>query len=89
MWYPRKVAIIRQSQRYVVCDRGNERSRMQLFSRSGHFVRRIPIRYIDIVAGLAINQHGISFSILLTLQDTLLLLIVFRHRFLLYQRKVI
>ncbi|VDP61788.1 unnamed protein product [Schistosoma mattheei] len=87
MWYPRKVAIIRQSQRYVVCDRGNERSRMQLFSRSGHFVRRIPIRYIDIVAGLAINQHGISFSILLTLQDTLLLLIVFRHRFLLYQRK--
>ncbi|CAH8441359.1 unnamed protein product [Schistosoma turkestanicum] len=58
MWYPRKVAIIRQSQRYVVCDRGNERSRMQLFSRSGHFVRRIPIRYIDIVAGLAINQHG-------------------------------
>ncbi|CAH8448223.1 unnamed protein product [Schistosoma bovis] len=89
MWYPRKVAIIRQSQRYVVCDRGNERSRMQLFSRSGHFVRRIPIRYIDIVAGLAINQHGISFSIFLTLQDTLLLLIVFRHRFLLYQRKVI
>ncbi|CAH8451642.1 unnamed protein product [Dicrocoelium dendriticum] len=58
LWYPRKVAIIRQSQRYVVCDRGNERSRMQLFSRSGHFVRRIPIRYIDIVAGLAINQHG-------------------------------
>ncbi|VEL09582.1 unnamed protein product [Protopolystoma xenopodis] len=58
LWYPRKVAIIRQSQRYVVCDRGSERSRMQLFSRSGHFVRRIPIRYIDIVAGLAINQHG-------------------------------
>ncbi|THD20505.1 B-box type zinc finger protein ncl-1 [Fasciola hepatica] len=58
LWYPRKVAIIRQSQRYVVCDRGNERSRMQLFSRSGHFVRRIPIRYIDIVAGLAINQNG-------------------------------
>ncbi|KAL3319567.1 hypothetical protein Ciccas_001757 [Cichlidogyrus casuarinus] len=58
LWYPRKVAIIRQSQRYVVCDRGSERSRMQLFSRSGHFVRRIAIRYIDIVAGLAINQHG-------------------------------
>nr|VZI18480.1 unnamed protein product [Spirometra erinaceieuropaei] len=58
LWYPRKVAIIRQSQRYVVCDRGNERSRMQLFSRSGHFVRRIQIKYIDIVAGLAINQHG-------------------------------
>ncbi|VDD79640.1 unnamed protein product [Mesocestoides corti] len=58
LWYPRKVAIIRQSQRFVVCDRGSERSRMQLFSRSGHFVRRIQIKYIDIVAGLAINQHG-------------------------------
>ncbi|VDQ07376.1 unnamed protein product [Trichobilharzia regenti] len=68
MWYPRKVAIIRQSQRYVVCDRGNERSRMQLFSRSGHFVRRIPIRYIDIVAGLAINQHGTLFLFANTFQ---------------------
>ncbi|VDK37869.1 unnamed protein product [Taenia asiatica] len=58
LWFPRKVAIIRQSQRYVVCDRGNERSRMQLFSRSGHFVRRIQIKFIDIVAGLAINQQG-------------------------------
>lgn len=63
LWYPRKVAIIRQSQRYVVCDRGNERSRMQLFSRSGHFVRRIQIKYIDIVAGLAINQSGIFFQV--------------------------
>ena len=58
LWFPRKVAVIRQSHRYVVCDRGNERSRMQLFTRNGHFVRRIDIKFIDIVAGLAINQHG-------------------------------
>lgn len=47
-----------QSQKYVICDRGNERSRMQIFTRSGHFVKKIAIRYIDIVAGLAINTYG-------------------------------
>ena len=44
--------------KYVVCDRGNERSRMQIFTRHGHFVRKIAIRYIDIVAGLAITRDG-------------------------------
>jgi hypothetical protein len=46
------------SPRYVICDRGSERSRMQIFTRSGHFVRKIAIRYIDIVAGLAITPAG-------------------------------
>ncbi|CAG2104701.1 unnamed protein product [Medioppia subpectinata] len=66
LWYPRKVAIIRtaiggsgnSAPRYVICDRGAERSRMQIFTRSGHFVRKIAIRYIDIVAGLAITPNG-------------------------------
>lgn len=31
---------------------------MQIFSRSGQFVRKIGIRYIDIVAGLAITPAG-------------------------------
>jgi hypothetical protein len=31
---------------------------MQIFTRSGHFVRKIAIRYIDIVAGLAITPNG-------------------------------
>ena len=44
--------------RFVICDRGSERSRMQIFTRSGHFVRKIAIRYIDIVAGLAITPSG-------------------------------
>lgn len=44
--------------RFVVCDRGNEKSRMQIFTRAGHFVRKIVIRYIDIVAGLAITPQG-------------------------------
>lgn len=49
---------MRNSGKYVVCDRGNERSRMQLFTKNGHFIKKIAIRYIDIVAGLAITQQG-------------------------------
>ncbi len=58
LWYPRKVAVIRHSGKYVVCDRGNERSRMQIFTKNGHFIKKIAIRYIDIVAGLAITSAG-------------------------------
>lgn len=58
LWYPRKVAVMRSSGRFVVCDRGNERSRMQIFTKSGHFLKKIAIRYIDIVAGLAITSQG-------------------------------
>ena len=67
LWYPRKVAVIRQSGKFVVCDRGNERSRMQIFTRNGHFLKKISIRYIDIVAGLAITQQGLSLSFSLSL----------------------
>ena len=35
----RKVAVMKSSGKFVVCDRGNERSRMQIFSKHGHFVR--------------------------------------------------
>ncbi|XP_066145612.1 brain tumor protein [Euwallacea fornicatus] len=58
LWYPRKVAIMRNSGKYVVCDRGNERSRMQIFTKNGHFLKKIAIRYIDIVAGLAVTAAG-------------------------------
>ncbi len=58
LWYPRKVAVMRQTGKYVVCDRGNERSRMQIFTKNGHFIKKIAIRYIDIVAGLAITNTG-------------------------------
>lgn len=58
LWYPRKVAVMRSSGKYVVCDRGNERSRMQIFTKNGHFLKKIAIRYIDIVAGLAVTAHG-------------------------------
>ena len=36
---PRKVAVMKSSGKFVVCDRGNERSRMQIFTKHGHFVR--------------------------------------------------
>ncbi|XP_063236681.1 brain tumor protein isoform X2 [Bacillus rossius redtenbacheri] len=58
LWYPRKVAVMRNSGKFVVCDRGNERSRMQIFTKSGHFIKKIAIRYIDIVAGLAVTAQG-------------------------------
>ncbi|XP_058979022.1 brain tumor protein-like isoform X3 [Musca domestica] len=58
LWYPRKVAVMHTNGKFVVCDRGNERSRMQIFSKSGHFMRKIAIRYIDIVAGLAVTSKG-------------------------------
>lgn len=45
LWYPRKVAVMKASGKYVVCDRGNERSRMQIFSKNGHFLKKIAIRY--------------------------------------------
>ncbi|KAL5275462.1 TRIM56 family protein [Megaselia abdita] len=58
LWYPRKVAVMPTNSKFVVCDRGNERSRMQIFSKNGHFMRKIAIRYIDIVAGLAVTSKG-------------------------------
>ncbi|KAG8230753.1 hypothetical protein J437_LFUL009813 [Ladona fulva] len=58
LWYPRKVAVMRNSGKFVVCDRGNERSRMQIFTKNGHFIKKIAIRYIDIVAGLAVTTQG-------------------------------
>ncbi|CAG9765507.1 unnamed protein product [Ceutorhynchus assimilis] len=58
LWYPRKVAVMRNTGKYVVCDRGNERSRMQIFTKNGHFLKKIAIRYIDIVAGLAVTATG-------------------------------
>lgn len=58
LWYPRKVAVMRNSGKFVVCDRGNERSRMQIFTKNGHFIKKIAIRYIDIVAGLAVTGNG-------------------------------
>lgn len=44
LWYPRKVAVMRTNSRFVVCDRGNERSRMQIFTKNGHFTKKIAIR---------------------------------------------
>lgn len=58
LWHPRKVTVMRDTGKIVICDRGNERSRMQIFSRTGTFVKKISIRYIDIVAGLAIAESG-------------------------------
>jgi hypothetical protein len=31
--------VMKNSGKFVICDRGNERSRMQIFTKHGHFVR--------------------------------------------------
>jgi len=62
LWYPRKVAVLSDG-RIVVCDRGGERSRMQVFDECGCFLRRITIRFVDIVAGLAINRAGLIVAV--------------------------
>jgi len=43
LWYPRKVAILQKGEHkyYIVCDRGNERSRMQIFTKDGNYVKKI------------------------------------------------
>jgi hypothetical protein len=46
------------SPRFVVCDRGSERSRMQIFDRNGDFLSRVDIKCIDIVAGLVVTDDG-------------------------------
>ncbi|CDW55532.1 Brain tumor protein [Trichuris trichiura] len=58
LWYPRKVALLRDNNVIVVCDRGSDRSRMQFFSRNGTFLKSIQIRFAEIVAGLAIDEDG-------------------------------
>uniref|UniRef100_A0A2M4ACW3 Putative e3 ubiquitin-protein ligase trim33 n=1 Tax=Anopheles triannulatus TaxID=58253 RepID=A0A2M4ACW3_9DIPT len=63
LFYPRKVAVMRASAKFVVCDRGNERSRMQIFSKNGHFIKKIAIRYIDILSGVWVFPMGFFFLV--------------------------
>lgn len=65
LYQPRKIALLRPSLSdqlpepvFVVCDRGSKRSRMQIFSLSGQFIRVIDIPYIDIVSGLTTTHDG-------------------------------
>jgi len=58
LWHPRKLAFSHLSLHYVVCDWGSERSRLQLFTQHGQFVRKISVRYIEIIAGLTVNALG-------------------------------
>ena len=47
---------VMQEPMFVVCDRGSRRSRMQIFSTKGEFIREISILYIDIVSGMCTTQ---------------------------------
>lgn len=53
--HPRKVAFFAETSKLVVCDRGSERSRLQIFTladRRAKFERAIILDYVAIVAGL-------------------------------------
>ncbi|EDW27435.1 GL16630 [Drosophila persimilis] len=43
---------------FVACDRGNGRSRMQIFSKCVTYMFKISIRFMDIVTGLAVTAKG-------------------------------
>lgn len=57
LWCPRKVGVMKKNGHYVVCDRGCERSRLQVFDKYGRFVKKLAIHFIEIVAGLAITNQ--------------------------------
>ena len=40
---------MKSSGKFVVCDRGNERSRMQIFTKHGHFVRCTLLTYLGVL----------------------------------------
>ncbi|EDW32769.1 GL21455 [Drosophila persimilis] len=58
LFYPRKVAVFQHNGNFVVCDRGNGRSRMQIFSKCGTYMFKISIRFMDIVTGLDVSTKG-------------------------------
>uniref|UniRef100_A0A0R3NX40 Uncharacterized protein, isoform A n=1 Tax=Drosophila pseudoobscura pseudoobscura TaxID=46245 RepID=A0A0R3NX40_DROPS len=57
-FYPRKGAVFQHNGNFVVCDRGNGRSRMQIISKCGTYMFKISIRFMDIVTGLAVTAKG-------------------------------
>ncbi|EDW36561.1 GL25517 [Drosophila persimilis] len=56
LFYPRKVAVFQHNGNFVVCDRGNGRSRMQIFSKCGTYMFKISIRFMDIVTGVFVRE---------------------------------
>lgn len=43
------MAVVRATGKFVVCDRGNERSRMQIFTKNGHFLKKIAVSNLSLV----------------------------------------
>ena len=53
---PQVVLTPRDNPCYVICDRGSDRSRLQVFSPEGNFIRIIKIPKVEIVSGLTGTQ---------------------------------
>lgn len=58
LWNPRHVAYLKRNNRIVVFDEGVDGSRMQLFTKSGDFQKKISIAYVEMVAGVTTNKNN-------------------------------
>ena len=59
LFYPRKVAYFQETNKLVVCDRGSDRSRLQIFDRNGNCENVISLDFVAIVAGMTTYRHWV------------------------------
>jgi hypothetical protein len=55
---------MKNSGKFVICDRGNERSRMQIFTKHGHFVRQVVYRYFSAGTALHCTVQGERYGLM-------------------------
>ncbi|MFH4975993.1 hypothetical protein AB6A40_002702 [Gnathostoma spinigerum] len=63
LFYPKKIVAVRPRPGvtdggYVIVDKGDNKARLQVFSKSGEFLRKIVAPYIDYVSAITTNEIG-------------------------------
>uniref|UniRef100_A0A9J2P2H1 B box-type domain-containing protein n=2 Tax=Ascaris TaxID=6251 RepID=A0A9J2P2H1_ASCLU len=63
LFYPKKVVALRPRASlpdggYIVVDKGDNKARLQLFSKVGEFIHKIVASYIEYVSALTVNDAG-------------------------------
>ncbi|VDN95598.1 unnamed protein product [Brugia pahangi] len=67
LFYPKKVVAFRSrigEGGYIIVDKGENKARLQLFSKRGDFIRRLQTPYLEYVSALTVNEasHLVVFS---------------------------
>ncbi|VDO43219.1 unnamed protein product [Onchocerca flexuosa] len=67
LFYPKKVVAFRSrigEGGYIIVDKGENKARLQLFSKRGEFIRRLQTPYLEYVSALTVNDasHLVVFS---------------------------